>query len=102
MLHIVSDTDFLPFTKLQTIGNVKKKSLPPADDAASTDIDISTGLAFGNTSQKIVYVSVFTVYCYFLSDNACRSQPMDTFHLVKDRHHWKIQLSSTTQISWSI
>ncbi len=37
---------------------VKKKNLPPADDAASTDIDIPFGFAFDNTSQTTAYVSV--------------------------------------------
>ena len=53
----VSDTDFLPFTRLRTTGSVVKKDLPPADDVTSVDIDIPFGLAFGNTSQTTAYVS---------------------------------------------
>ena len=55
----VSDTEYLAFTKLRTTNDVVKKDLPPADDAISTDIDIPSGLAFGNSSQTTVYVSSY-------------------------------------------
>lgn len=58
LLFLASDTDFLAFMELVTAGGVVKKSLPPAYDAISTDIEIPFGFAFGNTSQPTVYVSI--------------------------------------------
>ena len=54
---VVSDADYLPFTRLRTTNNVVRKELPPADDTTSTDIDIPYGLPFDNTSQTTAYVS---------------------------------------------
>ena len=55
---LVSDTDYLPFTRLRNTTNVVNKGLPPADDTTSIDIDIPFGLPFDNASQKTAYVSI--------------------------------------------
>lgn len=52
-----SDADYLPFITLKSTTNVVMKTLPPADDSISNDIDIPVGFAFGNTLQSTVYVS---------------------------------------------
>ena len=53
-----SDANYLTFIALRSTSNVVRKSLPPADDSISGDIDIPAGFAFGNTTLAKVYVSV--------------------------------------------
>lgn len=66
LLPTDSDGDYLTFINLKSTANVVKKTLPPADDSISNDIDIPVGFAFGNTSQSTVYVS-FTSCQSFIS-----------------------------------
>ena len=60
-ISLVSDTNFLSFTRLGITSGVVKKDLPPSDDETSTDIDIPLGVGFENTSQTTAYVMLVRI-----------------------------------------